>query len=237
MAQFLDTQGISHKLSQIIKEAKETLILISPYLKIPDRFRELLEDKDRIDMEMWLLYGKDELEQREYDWLRSLRHLKTGFCRNLHAKCYLNEEEALIASMNLHEFSQVNNNEMGIAVTKKEDPALYAQIFEEARRLIRISSEDTDRKAEADTRIERAEGHCIRCGIVIKRDPRHPYCLKDYERWKLYGDKNYIEKNGHCHACGRPNASSMERPVCVECYKKRGKAERRPTFTKGRKNS
>lgn len=47
MAKFLDTTGVSYHLQQLINQAKNSLILISPFLKINDRFRQSLEDKDR----------------------------------------------------------------------------------------------------------------------------------------------------------------------------------------------
>ncbi len=48
--------------------------------------------------------------------------------QDLHAKCYLNENEALLTSMNLYEFSQSNNDEMGLIVSKREEPDLYDKI-------------------------------------------------------------------------------------------------------------
>ncbi len=67
--------------------------------------------------------------------------IRSSFCKDLHAKCYLNESEAIITSMNLYEFSQVNNNEMGIYIVKETDALLYNEIYEEVKRLIRISDE------------------------------------------------------------------------------------------------
>ena len=64
------------------------------------------------------------------------------------------------------------------------------------------------------------EGHCIRCGTNIKMDPKHPYCLADYQNWKKFEDEDYLEKTGVCHICGKPNASSMGKPVCMGCSKK-----------------
>ena len=64
---------------------------------------------------MWVIYGKNELRPEENNWLRSMDSIKTGFLQDLHAKCYMNEEEALVTSMNLYEYSQVNNYEMGIS--------------------------------------------------------------------------------------------------------------------------
>ena len=67
--------------------------------------------------------------------------MRTSFCQNLHAKCYLNERSAIITSMNLYDFSQVNNNEMGVFVDRDQEPDLYRETYEEAQRLIRISEE------------------------------------------------------------------------------------------------
>ena len=40
-----------------------------------------------------------------------------------------------------YEFSQVNNNEMGILVRKYEDNEVFKDAYEEAQRIIRISDE------------------------------------------------------------------------------------------------
>ena len=117
MTKFFATTGVSHSLEEIIKNASERLVLISPYLKVNDRLKELLEDKDRMKIDVRVIYGKSELQPEESDWLDSMASIRTSFCKNLHAKCYLNENEALVTSMNLYEFSQVNNYEMGLLIS------------------------------------------------------------------------------------------------------------------------
>jgi len=141
MAKFLDTTGVSYHLQQLINKATEKLVLISPYLKINERIKQSLEDKNRLKIDIRVIYGKNELQPDENNWLKSQTSIRSSFCKDLHAKCYLNESEAIITSMNLYEFSQVNNNEMGIYVVKETDPILYNEIYEEVKRLIRISDE------------------------------------------------------------------------------------------------
>lgn len=51
------------------------------------------------------------------------------------------EELCIIASLNLYEFSQVNNNEMGVLIRRRDDVDLYKDAYEEAQRIIRISEE------------------------------------------------------------------------------------------------
>jgi hypothetical protein len=43
--------------------------------------------------------------------------------------------------MNFYDFSQVNNNEMGIYIQRENEPDLYMETYEEAQRLIRVSDQ------------------------------------------------------------------------------------------------
>jgi phosphatidylserine/phosphatidylglycerophosphate/cardiolipin synthase-like enzyme len=141
MAKFLNTSATNYFLEELIKSAKDRLILISPFLKLNDRIKELLEDKNRLKIDVRIVYGKNELQPEEINWLKELSYIRTSFCKNLHAKCYINEESCIITSLNLYEFSQVNNNEMGIYISRQEDSVIYKEAYEEAQRIIRISDE------------------------------------------------------------------------------------------------
>ncbi len=132
MAKFLNTSATNYFLEELIKSAKDRLILISPFLKLNDRIKELLQDKNRLKIDVRIVYGKNELQPEEINWLRELSYVRTSFCKNLHAKCYLNEESCIITSLNLYEFSQVNNNEMGVFLSRQSDAELYRDAYEEA---------------------------------------------------------------------------------------------------------
>lgn len=69
--------------------------------EVQRRIKELLADKDRMEIDVRLVYGKSELAPREINWPRSLEFVRTSFCQNLHAKCYVNQQAAIITSMNL----------------------------------------------------------------------------------------------------------------------------------------
>lgn len=141
MAKFLNTSATNYFLEELIKNAKDRVILISPFLKLNDRMKELLSDKNRLKIDVRIVYGKSELQPEEISWLRELTYVRTSFCKNLHAKCYLSEDLAIITSLNLYEFSQVNNNEMGVLIRRSEDHELYMDAYEESQRIIRISDE------------------------------------------------------------------------------------------------
>lgn len=141
MAKFLNTSATNYFLEELIKDAKDRLILISPFLKLNDRIKELLSDKNRLKIDVRIVYGKSELQPEEINWLKELTYIRTSFCKNLHAKCYMSEELCIISSLNLYEFSQVNNNEMGVLIRRSEDSELYKDAYEEAQRIIRVSEE------------------------------------------------------------------------------------------------
>jgi phosphatidylserine/phosphatidylglycerophosphate/cardiolipin synthase-like enzyme len=130
MAKYLRTSGITAEVENLIREARERLYIISPYLKISDNIRELLNDKEREKAEVRIIFGKQELNPSEMSYLQNLKYVRLYFSKNLHAKCYLNEKKMIISSMNLYEFSQQNNREMGILFERENESD--KQIYEDA---------------------------------------------------------------------------------------------------------
>jgi phosphatidylserine/phosphatidylglycerophosphate/cardiolipin synthase-like enzyme len=257
MAEFLTTAGISSQLEDIIKGARRHLFLISPFLRVNDRLKEFLEEKDLFNrkipddqgdsnvvamisrrfrdkkIDIHIVYGKKELKAAENEWLESLTSIRTSFRKNLHAKCYLNEEKALLTSMNLYEFSQVNNDEMGLLVHRKVEPELYTKIYEEAMRLASKGDVDpTATKVAVDEHtVERPKstgartaaqtpknGFCIRCGDTVPANPDRPYCERCFKSWNRYKNETYGEKG--CHTCGKEHEATMSKPLCLTCYRK-----------------
>ena len=239
MVEFLTTTGVSYRLEEVINSAVERLVIISPFLRINERIKELLEDKDRMKLDIRIVYGKNELQPDENNWLDSMSSIRASFCKNLHAKCYLNENQALLTLMNLYEFSQVNNYEMGVLVVREEEGDLYDAILQESMRIVRISEEirvtvarvDADKKAKppspraksrakkrASRRGKPDEGFCIRCKEILPVDPAKPYCKRCYRSWNRYKNEQYEEK--HCHLCGTEHGATLVKPVCSRCHRK-----------------
>ena len=141
MAKFLSTTGVSHHLEELIKNSKDKLFLISPYLQFHPRVKDHLEHLNLLKLDIRIVYRENKLPVEESNWLEKQVGIRTSVCSTLHAKCYLNESEAIVTSMNLYAFSQQNNDEMGVLVQKAEDSKLYQDIFDEANRLITVSEE------------------------------------------------------------------------------------------------
>ena len=131
MAKFLTTVGNSYHIEQIILHASESLTLVTPFLKLSTNFIERLSDADRKGIKTTLIYGKSELAPAEEARLRSFSNLEILFCKTLHAKCYHNNDSMIITSMNLYEFSEKNNREMGILIDKENDKEIFQEALAE----------------------------------------------------------------------------------------------------------
>ena len=228
MATFLTRKGIVHHLDRIIDEADEELILISPYIKADEETKGLLRDKTRATA-IHVIYGKKELMPSEKSFFDSLG-IRTTFLKHLHAKCYLNEKEALLTSMNLYQFSQEHNDEMGILVSKQDDVELYEAISRQATKWKASGSEARDRQTRPDGlsnekprgpgkrgfRRNLEGGFCIRCRAALPVNPEQPYCKRCYRNWNRYKNTTYEEE--HCHTCGRKHPVTLLKPLCRDCY-------------------
>jgi phosphatidylserine/phosphatidylglycerophosphate/cardiolipin synthase-like enzyme len=239
MAKFLNTTGVSYHLEELIKSTTDRLILISPYLQFTDRIKEHLKNLNIQKRDIRIVYRENKLQTDEQNWLAEQVGIRTSLCKNLHAKCYLNESEAIITSMNLYEFSQMNNNEMGVHLTKTDDTDLYKAAYEEVQRLLTISEEimvtvrtvapagreKPERKAvEARTAAPKGngkpKGFCIRTGVEIPFNVERPLSYDAYKSWSKYSDPNYAEK--FCHFSGEPSngETSVAKPILKKNWAK-----------------
>ena len=186
MAKFLNTTGVSYHLEELIKNTNDRLILISPYLQFHKRVKDHLANLNIQKRDIRIIYRENKLQVEESNWLESQIGIRTSICNSLHAKCYLNENEAIVTSMNLYSFSQQNNDEMGIHVTKKEDPDLYKNIFDEAQRLLKISEEIRVTVKKVDKEIEKKSEQTIH-NVQINTDFSKSKLLTTKELSKLTG--------------------------------------------------
>ena len=229
MVEFLTTNGTSHRIENIIIEAKKELFLVSPYLQISKTFFERLKDAANKGVKIKIIYGKDELKPNERNSLAELKNLELFYFENLHAKCYFNESEMVITSMNMYEFSEKNNREMGVFITRIGDGDLYEKAISETRSIIQSSDimplTKTKRKfyqnkkeIQNNSKSKKPKrGYCIRCEQRIPYDIEKPYCKDCFSSWSRYENPDYEENV--CHSCGEFEASSLAKPVCYDCYK------------------
>lgn len=249
MVLILDTNEINMETDAVVDNARKHLVLISPFLDINARLRTSIEIAVRRGVKLTVIYGKKRLDPDTLQWLRSLPYCNLGFVPNLHAKLILNEEAALMSSMNLYEFSQVSNEELGMLAWKRDGRGEFKELLFHAVRIINLSEKqlgewdigDIDAplrgvvrketyfipvtgttglpEPEPPAAQERRICHCIRCGRSIPSDHPYVYCGRCLESWERYANTRYVEPDGRCYICGMPCGSSAERPVCTGCYR------------------
>lgn len=220
MAKFLTTLETSAKIEKIIRQAKKELTLITPYLKLTQIFHDRLVDAGSRNIKIKLIYGKEELNPKDLESLKELKNLELYFCENLHAKCYFNENLMVISSMNLHEFSQTNNREMGVQIKLAEDAELFNDAKNEAISIITASEKETSESKilnlEEHKKKDKDKGYCLRCKTEIEYNPQRPLCRKCYDVWIKFAEPYYQES--FCHECGKESQSSYAHPLCRDCW-------------------
>lgn len=225
MAEFLTAHGTSFHIENIIIDAHKSLTLVSPYLKISKTLFERLKDANSRGVSVSIIYGKEDLNHEQKSALTELRKLELYFSENLHAKCYFNENKMVITSMNMYEFSEKNNREMGILIDSDNDKTIYDKAVQEVKSIIQSSKREylqhtnhnpnTNYQQKTNNR-RIARGYCIRCENEINYNPTTPYCNNCYQTWSNFQNPFYEENV--CHRCGKPEVSTMQKPQCYSCY-------------------
>jgi hypothetical protein len=117
---FLKPNSVSGEIMNLLDEAKEKVIIVSPYCKFDKWYKLVKKLKDlqsrNIEIEFYIRDNEPEtLEQV----------LKIGIVPicipNLHAKVYLNEKTAIVTSMNLLLSSEINSLDLGYMTSTKEE--------------------------------------------------------------------------------------------------------------------
>ena len=121
MAQFLTGNELNTEIEKIFENAKEQIILISPYIKLHERYSSTLKSKlENPKLKITVVFGKNEedlsksMKKEAFDFFKEFPNIEIRHEKRLHAKYYANEASAILTSMNLYEFSQNNNIEAGV---------------------------------------------------------------------------------------------------------------------------
>jgi len=121
MTKFVTGQDLEKVIYDIIWEAEDTLLIVSPYIRLDDYFKKLF-DKHAYNPRVHLLivFGKNEgeisrsLSQDDFDYFRKFLNVTVIYVPNLHAKYYSNELKGVITSLNLYDYSFKHNIEFGV---------------------------------------------------------------------------------------------------------------------------
>jgi hypothetical protein len=121
MAQFLTGNELNTEVEKLFERADSQIILISPYIRLHDRYASTLRTKiSNPKLEITIVFGKNEddisrsMKQEDFNFFKEFPNIEIRYEKRLHAKYYCNETSAILTSMNLYSFSQDNNIEAGV---------------------------------------------------------------------------------------------------------------------------
>ncbi|WP_445458107.1 hypothetical protein [Flavobacterium sp. HNIBRBA15423] len=118
---------------KIIAEANESLVLISPYVKLNNELKKCFVNCKAKNKT--LIFR----EQINYDDYKFLQSVGFSLVRNfdLHSKIYLNHNEILFSSMNLYDYSITNNLESSVLLQQNEVKESSLKVIQEILKNIR----------------------------------------------------------------------------------------------------
>ena len=123
--------ALRQEIISLIKNAKKNIILVSPYIILNEweDFISILKNKSKnnIFIEIHTKKSKKDIYNSIEKYFQSIMINNIYEHENLHAKLYLNENEAIITSLNLLDFSIKNNIEIGF---KTDNESEYNDISE-----------------------------------------------------------------------------------------------------------
>lgn len=240
MARFLTTTDTSAAIERVIREAEKELTLISAYVYPRIIYLDRLRDAAARGVRISLVFGKQKMNEAVREQFAKVPNLRIYYLDEMHAKCYFNEKEAVITSLNMLNSSEAKNREMGVLLTSTTDAEAYQDCLREARSIMAAATPlagHVQERADAPRAATRPrlpatpslkgpvavlrgrdkEGFCIRCAAPLPFSMDKPLCIKCYKEWARW--ENPLHQEAHCHGCGKEHASSFAKPLCRTCYK------------------
>jgi len=184
-----------------------------------------------------VVFGKNDedvrksLSKDDFEFLKQFPNIEIRYESKLHAKYYASEDRALITSMNLHEFSQNNNIEVGILmdvkglvsavssiITLKEDPEYDA--LEYFQRVIKQATLIFQREPVYETGALHFSKKILRYDITTDNsDTIYQRIAPSAIGFKSFDPKIPEAARGYCIRTGKPIPFNLKRPFADDAYK------------------
>jgi len=121
MAKFISGEELEKVIYDIIWDAKKTLLIVSPFIKLDDYFKRLFDNHaNNPSLHLIIVFGKNEgspsksLSKIDFEYFKKFLNISIIYVPNLHAKYYGNLTKGVISSINLYDYSFKNNIEFGV---------------------------------------------------------------------------------------------------------------------------
>ena len=231
MDKFLRTSEIVTELINIIENAKEELILVSPYIKLDKNVRMSLSSIKKSNIKIIVVYGNEKKEKdknlsdEDLDFLKGFPNIEIRYIDNLHGKYYTNENKAILTSMNLYDSSK-NNTEFGILLSNKND--LFLETKEKILKAIKLYKEiyssdkaennkENQNSAKSDKNKQDTTEKCDYIEFIAKVN--NFYKNTDGKSQRTESKEDIPFNIGYCIRTGKQIPFDIEMPYCPDAFK------------------
>ncbi len=137
---FLTGKELSEKIYDTIYNFEKYLLILSPFIQLDTYFKDEVF-KTHINnsiVHIIIGFGKNEnninksFKKEDFDYFLQFPNITIVYIPNLHAKYYGNESKSVVTSMNLIDYSFVNNIEFGVYAERKLISINQNSFFESA---------------------------------------------------------------------------------------------------------
>jgi len=118
MITFLNTEKLLNVIPDTIYNAQKELIIVVPFIRLSNPIMDALRAADIKGVETTIICRFSEVSLKDGNFLKKLENLNVFSHPNVHSKCYYNENTIVITSLNLTSYSERNNREMGVKVSR-----------------------------------------------------------------------------------------------------------------------
>jgi hypothetical protein len=127
MLKTLDRKGIIAELENLFEHSHKELVIVSPYVKLNKKLIELLDKGQKRKIELMFICKYDALSSEVRNTLSSYANVSILDLPDVHSKAYLNEDTAVVSSMNFYSSSMRQNYELGTLLSLKDEGPFYKE--------------------------------------------------------------------------------------------------------------
>jgi hypothetical protein len=175
MVQYLNTQGAYSEIENIVNRAESRLVIMSPYIQINRTLlQKIFHASENRNIDVTLVCRTKEIKPEEMAAINQITRLELFDLPNLHANCIYNEKTMVITSLNLFDYSQINNRDMGAMFSVDKDPAAFIGAVRETEYMMQLAT-------------------MVKANMILARTRREPAVVEPVGFFDLKGGLNKMQ--------------------------------------------
>lgn len=140
--ELLNTTELNYEIEKMFRSERQFILILSPYLDLTDKIQSILSLSQA---KVVIIYREIEKESKKIkiDEFKTAMPKVEFYCiPNFHAKAYITSGIFIVTSLNLYEYSQINNFELGIILKDISYNKMIGKLLEELQILFAMNKID-----------------------------------------------------------------------------------------------